>query len=57
MLEFLILIDGVWATVLWTAVDREDRRGGSAGRGLTGPVPRVISGTVTTASRAAGKAL
>jgi hypothetical protein len=25
--------DGTWTTVLWTAVDREDRRGGSAGRG------------------------
>jgi hypothetical protein len=23
--------DGVWTTVLWTAVDREDRSGGSAG--------------------------
>jgi hypothetical protein len=25
--------DGVWTTVLWTAVDREDRGGGSAGAG------------------------
>jgi hypothetical protein len=25
--------DGVWTTVLWTAADREDRGGGSAGAG------------------------
>ncbi|HEV2259060.1 MAG TPA: winged helix-turn-helix domain-containing protein [Streptosporangiaceae bacterium] len=44
--------DGVWTTVLWTAVDREDRRGGSAGAAPAGDI-----GTVTTASRAVGKAL
>ena len=44
--------DGVWTTVLWTAVDREDRRRGSAGAGHVGDI-----GTVTTASRARGKPL
>jgi DNA-binding transcriptional ArsR family regulator len=44
--------DGVWTTVLWTAVDREDRRGSSAGAGSAGDI-----GTVTTASRARGKPL